>query len=94
MPTKFSPGQLCMTPGAMGTFSHEELYACLNRHLAGDWGDLSEGDKRANDRGAKNGDDRLISTYVFNKGEPNERTLWILTEEDRSVTTLLLPSEN
>ena len=61
----------------------------LRRHLHGDWGDLSDGDRQLNDAALKSGEDRLFSSYQVT---PNLK-LWIITEWDRSVTTLLLPSE-
>ncbi|MGP3790514.1 hypothetical protein [Pseudomonas sp. B392_1p] len=61
----------------------------LHRHLSGDWGDLSEDDWRLNDAALKSGEDRLFSSYQVD----TNLKLWIITEWDRSVTTLLLPSE-
>jgi hypothetical protein len=61
----------------------------LRRHLQGDWGDLSDNDRRRNDAALKSGEDRLFSSYPIR----SDLTLWIITERDRSVTTLLLPSE-
>lgn len=61
----------------------------LRRHSRGDWGDLHGGDRKQNDQALKNGDDRLFS--VYNGG--SEGKIWIITEEDRSVTTVLYPSE-
>jgi hypothetical protein len=61
----------------------------LRRHLHGDWGDLSDSDRRQNDAALKSGEDRLFSSYQVTR----DLKLWIITEWDRSVTTLLLPSE-
>ena len=61
----------------------------LHRHLNGDWGDLDDYDKRQNDAALESGEDRLFSSYQVAPG----LQLWIITEWDRSVTTLLLPSE-
>jgi len=61
----------------------------LHRHLAGDWGDLSEQDKRQNQRALRTGEGSLMSSYCINEN----LTLWIITEWDRSKTTLLLPDE-
>lgn len=87
---KFELGQLTTTPGALEEFGQIRILQCLTRHANGDWGDLSEGDKRANDRALARGDDRILSSYKMG----GNRTLWIITEWDRSVTTALLPSEN
>jgi hypothetical protein len=59
------------------------------RHLCGDWGDLDDSDRRLNDAALQSGEDRLFSSYQV----ASDLTLWIITEWDRSVTTLLLPSE-
>lgn len=60
----------------------------LRRHACGDWGDLCEDDRRTNDAALENGD-RLFSSYQVTP----DLKLWIITEWDRSVTTLLLPDE-
>ena len=68
---------------------------CLHRHLMADWGDLDRADTMANNRALREGG-RLFSAYsiplalVF--GAP-DRKLWVVTERDRSVTTVLFPSE-
>jgi hypothetical protein len=61
----------------------------LQRHLNGDWGDLCEEDKRANDFALRNGDDRLFSKYNFDE----DTSIYIITEWDRSATTILFPDE-
>ena len=61
----------------------------LLRHLAADWGDLSDNDRHQNDDALKSGEDRLFSAYEVG---PNLK-VWVITEWDRSVTTVLLPSE-
>jgi hypothetical protein len=95
MEAKVSPGQVVCTPGVLETFDRTDLILSLSRHLRGDWGDIAEADKIANDDVLLSGG-RLFSAYWINntaafwiKGEK----LWIITEADRSATTLLLPSE-
>jgi hypothetical protein len=88
MKSKFELGRLLCTPGCQEKFTKEEMLACLKRHETGDWGDVYAHDRRENDRALKEGS-RLLSVYKL--GE--ERSLWIITEADRSVTTFLLPSE-
>jgi len=87
----FSPGQLVMTCGVDELVQQGLLnpltYLC--RHLGGDWGDLDDSDKRQNDAALKSGRNRLFSSYEITP----RLTLWIITEWNRSVTTLLLPSE-
>lgn len=85
--SKFPPGQLVSTRGALDGFTTEEIEAALTRHCAGDWGDLCEEDKAENERALQEGS-RLLSSYKL-----GARELWIITEADRSATTVLLPSE-
>ncbi len=80
-------GQVVATPGALEAFVPEYLADCLRRHSLGDWGDISDADKASNDA-AVSARFRVVSAY--RKG-PSK--LLIITEADRSVTTLLLSSE-
>ncbi|CAJ3545198.1 Type I restriction-modification system methyltransferase subunit [Burkholderia pseudomallei] len=86
----FPPGRIIMTVGVDELIKTGQLnpYPYLFRHLRGDWGDLCNEDRRRNDA-AMNSDARLFSEY---KVSPS-LTLWIITESDRSVTTVLLPKE-
>ncbi len=88
---RFSPGQVVMTAGVDELVRQGRLNPTpyLRRHLHGDWGDLSDDDRRLNDAALKSGEDRLFSSYQVTP----DLKLWIITEWDRSVTTLLLPSE-
>ncbi len=61
----------------------------LNRHVKGDWGDLGEEDKQENDLARQNGGLRLFSSYEH----PTLPKIWIITEADRSATTILFPDE-
>ena len=61
----------------------------LLRHVHGDDGDLSEGDKALNAAAIATGNDRVLSAYVMPSGD----RLWVITEWDRSVTTILLPED-
>ncbi|MEL7551493.1 hypothetical protein AAGV37_16585 [Pseudomonas protegens] len=87
----FASGQVVMTCGVDALIQQGQLNPIpyLHRHLVGDWGDLDDSDKRQNDAALKSGEDRLFSSYQVNPG----LKLWIITEWDRSVTTLLLPRE-
>lgn len=84
---KFEIGQLVATTGATETYTQNELLQYLARHRQGDWGDMCDEDKKANEDALEYGE-RLMSCY-----EEDGKKLWIITEYDRSVTTLLLPSE-
>jgi hypothetical protein len=61
---------------------------CLARHVTGDWGELEDEDRAANEAAVAEGT-RLLSAYTVASGEK----LWVITEWDRSVTTFLLPEE-
>ena len=87
MDIKFSLGQTVATQGIMGLLTEEEIVTLLNRHAAGDWGDLDEEDKELNKDALINGE-RLFSSYDTQKGK-----VWVITEYDRSVTTVLSPDE-
>ena len=87
---KFEPGQIVATPGALEVLraSGDDPLAYLVRHLSGDWGDLSEEDWRENELSLQNGW-RLLSAYTLSNGTK----IWVITEADRSATTLLVPDE-
>jgi len=90
---KFSLGQLVMTRGVNDKVADDTQFAkfvieSLGRHAKGDWGDLSQEDKQENELSLKKGF-RLLSAYERN-GLPK---IWIITEADRSVTTVLFPDE-
>lgn len=88
--THFILGQVVATPGALEALemASQSSTDILNRHVIGDWGDLDAQDKQTNNDALRNGE-RLLSAYTLASGE----RIWIITEADRSVTTLLLPSE-
>jgi hypothetical protein len=84
----FTLGVVVATPGARELLGADEMRAFIARHQHGDWGDVSKGDARENER-ALHSDDRILSAY-----RAHGRTFWVITENDRSVTTVLLPEEN
>ena len=86
----FPAGQIVATPGALALLeqANRSPLEFLSRHLRGDWGDLCQDDKTENELSLKQGF-RLLSSYRVSEA----RTIWIITEADRSVTTLLLPDE-
>ena len=88
--TRFALGQTFITPGAEEAIqiAGQTEIEFLRRHMSGDWGELSEDDAEENELSLKEGF-RLLSAYQTGKGQK----LWIITEADRSATTILLPSE-
>ena len=89
--TRVPLGRLCATPGALRaaeTVGQVALLELVRRHATGDWGELSADDWRANERALRDGT-RLLSAYRLSTGV----RVWIITEWDRSLTTILLPSE-
>jgi hypothetical protein len=82
-------GRVVATPGALQVLAEagEEPFSYLARHASGDWGDLDAHDRGENERSLNHGW-RVLSSYPVGK-----RTVWIITEADRSVTTILLPEE-
>lgn len=86
----FELGQVVATPGALKALGEagQTPLEFLVRHQTGDWGELDDHDKQENELALKKGF-RLLSAYRTAKGE----RIWIITEWDRSVTTLLLPSD-
>lgn len=89
----FSLGQVVATPGALDALqaANVNLFALLARHAVGDWGAVSPADARENDLAVKQGF-RVFSAYPLMPPEP-EPVVWIITEADRSATTLLLPED-
>lgn len=95
---KLELGRVVVTIGVNEESKHSEefqvfIQLCLNRHQSGDWGDLSEDDKKSNDYSLEN-NGRILSSYdIPEEMDISECKLWFITEWDRSVTTALFPSE-
>ena len=87
----FELGQIVATPGALAALKKagQQPGEFLTRHVNREWGDLSDEDRKENDYSLEHGF-RLLSAYRTHAGDK----LWIITESDRSVTTLLLPEEH
>lgn len=81
-------GRLMATPGVLAQISRSELFAAVERHRHCDWGELSKSDKQANNAAFRNSD-RILSAYRSAEG----MKFWVITEADRSHTTVLLPDE-
>jgi hypothetical protein len=87
---RFPLGRIVATPGALRALeqANQNPFEFLERHQAGDWGELCEEDKRENEFSVRNGF-RILSSYRTRNGTK----IWVITEADRSVTTLLRPHE-
>lgn len=87
---RFPLGRVVATPGALTALTEagEDPTTFLDRHAAGDWGDLCEEDRQANETALQTGA-RLLSAYQTTQGVK----FWMITEAERSSTCLLLPSE-
>ena len=82
-------GRVVATPGALKLLAEagEDAFGYLARHATGDWGELCEYDRRVNELSLRHGW-RVLSSYTVGEGR-----VWVITEADRSATTLLLPEE-
>lgn len=87
---RFELGRLFITPGALASLgeSEQQPVVFLSRHVRGDWGDLCQEDCQENEFSVDK-ELRIFSAYHTAKGVK----LWVITEADRSATTILLPSE-
>jgi len=88
MPGKFPLGQTVITPNARDTLCPADIPAAMARHASGDWGDVSDADRQENELSLQKGF-RLLSVYH----DRNKVKFWIITEADRSATTILLPED-
>jgi len=92
MAARFPLGRLVPTPGSLALLADTgtDPIRLLSRHAVGDWGSVPADDARGNDLSVREGF-RIISSYPL---PPSEARLWIITEADRSATTLLLAEEH
>lgn len=93
LPSDFELGKFLVTKGVNELIASDTKFSmhvliCMARHKTKDWGDLDEEDKRLNDEAVLNGD-RILSAYHHEKFPK----IWIITECDRSATTVMFPSE-
>lgn len=96
---KFPLGQITVTRGVNDAIAQDIQFSefvlkSIRRHAAGDWGDLGAEDKKSNDNALKDGD-RLFSSYMLERPTLfiQQPKIWIITEWDRTVTTVLFPDE-
>ena len=85
---RFDLGRVVVTRTAVQVLLPADMFGALGRHVRGDWGEVDEDDWEANERALEDGD-RLLSVY-----RSSGRTkFYVITEHDRSLTTILLPSD-
>lgn len=85
---KFQLGQLVATPNALDHLTQDDIRSGIIRHQSGDWGDLDADDRKENDLALERGT-RLLSAYQASNGVK----FWIITEADKSSTTVLMPED-
>jgi len=97
--TAFKPfqlGRLLITVGAREKVTSLRVWECLDLHQRGEWGNVCEGDAEENNLATQQGF-RILSAYAIDSNKPakgyGENCLWIITEADRQVTTILMPDE-
>lgn len=91
---KFELGQLVVTRAVADRIQTDEKFTrfvqlSLGRYINCDWGAMADEDKAMNDAAVKSGEARIHAAYVNKTGDK----IWIITEWDRSVTTVLFPSD-
>jgi hypothetical protein len=88
-PALFPLGAVVATPGALRALTVAGVgWTLVARHVRGDWGTVSPDDARENELSVREGF-RIVSSYTL----PTDTRIWVITEGDRSATTLLLPGE-
>jgi hypothetical protein len=85
---RFNTGNLVTTPAALEAIPADDILRALDRHIVADWGDVTPADRDENNFSLHEGL-RILSAYHTAAGVK----FWIITEADRSVTTVLLPSD-
>ena len=85
---RFDLGRVVVTRAAVQELLPCDMFSALGRHVHGDWGEVGEEDWQANEVAVAEGD-RLLSVYRSSKGVK----FYVITEHDRSLTTILLPSD-
>jgi hypothetical protein len=85
---KFRLGKIVFTPNALDRLTQDDILLAIQRHQAGDWGDVSENDRQENELSLKQGS-RLWSVYHAANGIK----FWLITEANRSATSVLMPED-
>ena len=85
---KFRLGRIVATPNALESITQDDILTAIGRHQSGDWGDVCAEDRHTNDQALVQRT-RILSVYHAANGTK----FWLITEADRSVTTVLLPED-
>ncbi|MDR3413269.1 MAG: hypothetical protein P4L87_20335 [Formivibrio sp.] len=85
---QFRLGKIVSTPNAIEKLTQDDILRAIGRHQAGDWGDVNEHDRTENELALKQGL-RLWSVYHA----ANSLKFWLITEGNRSVTSVLMPED-
>jgi hypothetical protein len=88
VPYRFETGQISVTSNALTRLPAHDVFRAIGRHIRGDWGEVGEEDRKENELSLSKGF-RLLSVYTATNGVK----FWIITEADRSSTTVLLPED-
>ena len=86
---RFRLGKIVVTPNALQQLTPDDILAAIQRHQTGDWGELSSADSQENERSLRQGL-RLSSLYRARNG----KKFWLITEANRSATSVLLPEDS
>jgi hypothetical protein len=89
----FALGQLVATPAALAAVPAHRISEALRAHVTGDFGEMEQEDLEANRRAVQTGSERVFSSYRYIDSDGSQEKFWIITEADRSVTTVLLPDD-
>ncbi len=87
--TRFALGNIVATPGALDALENSDIHQALTRHSMGDWGDCCKDDAAENEFSVP----RYLRIFSVYHSAKDQTKFWVITEADRSVTTVLLPSE-
>jgi hypothetical protein len=95
---KFQLGKTVQTQGIAHESKDDPIFArniqtIFTRYIGGDWGDLCDDDKKMNDDAVATGDDRILASYLVPTANAETKKVYIITEYDRSVTTVLFADE-
>ena len=86
--SRFETGRIVVTRNALDQLPPHDVFRAIGRHIRGDWGELGEEDRKEKEAALRKGL-RLLSVYTAT----NAKSFWIITEADRSLTTVLLPED-